>query len=268
MFCFPICCSGDISQNDRRAHMFFCSLRKKFEVQCFRLRRMSNICAPIIVYRLTKFEVMRKTSHTSTAEVSRSFRKTLRFITVVVEFTLLFRVRCLIRLDSSNEKSSFITLHLCTYHLWAEQPFWSRSVLSYGWKEKKLELSLDILSCAQKVHVRTFTSRVAVSSDALSHRERVLRAGRTSSPLCRRNRGTSLQICSKTKVFNIAVRWSCLAPMSLICVLHVHLLFFVGSRTWWHLKVTRGCSWSWASRVNTTLRSDSTRAKLRDVSVG
>ena len=42
----------------------------------------------------------------------------------------------MIRLDSLKEKSSFITLHLCAFHLWAYQPFRSRPVLSYVWKEK------------------------------------------------------------------------------------------------------------------------------------
>ncbi len=55
--------------------------------------------------------------------------------------------------------------------------------------------------------------------------ERVLRSGRTSSSVCRRNRDSFLWICSKKRVVIIPVRWSCLAPVSLICVLHVHLLF-------------------------------------------
>ena len=92
-------------------------------------------------------------------------------------------------------------------------------------ERRKLDLSVGILSCAQNVHFHTVPSRVAVSSEALSHRERILRAGRTSSSVCRRNRNSSLSICSKTKVVIIPVRWSCLAPMSLICVLQVHLLF-------------------------------------------
>ena len=78
-----------------------------------------------------------------------------------------------VRSDRYTKKSSFVTLHLCTFHLWAQQTFRSRSVFSNGLKGK-LVLSLGILSFAQTVHVHIVPSRVAVSSEAFPHRERIL----------------------------------------------------------------------------------------------
>ena len=114
---------------------FWCSLRNKFEVHCFVFIERRNICV-FFLFSEGKIEVLRKTSRTRTDEVQRRFPKTLSSITVIVQFRLLFRLRFLIRLDNWKEMSSLIALHLCTIHLWAQQSFRSRSVLSFGSMEK------------------------------------------------------------------------------------------------------------------------------------
>ena len=194
----------------------------KWEIRDTLLPSSSNVehMCVFICLATEKIEVMRRTSHTSTDEVRRSFHRTLHSISDTVEFILLVRLRFLIRLDRFEEKSSFITC---------------------GWKQK-LELKCphshfhfsgrQVLLCVDAIEILFFDY---VQEKSLQH----------CCPL----------VTSGSNVFDLYT--SCPS-------------FFFS----WALKLddiprrTRGSSWSWTSRVNTTVRLDSTRAKLSLVSIG
>ena len=188
---------------------------------------MSKHLCVFFLFSEGKIEVLRKTSRTRTDEVQRRFPKTLSSITVIVQLRLLFRLRFLIRLDNLKEMSSLIALHLCTFHLWAQQAFRSRSVLSFGSKEKIGTQSWHFNLCTEcpRSHC-PFSGRRLVRSAFAS----------------RTDTSTWTSRC-----FSVSTQ-SRFVPLC--------------SETWWHWKVTRGSSWSWASRVNTT------DAKLSKVSLG
>ena len=130
--------------------VFWCSLRKEFEMHCFRLHRMSKK-----LYALYLFSEW-KNSKPFVKHPIQILMKCNEVFTKPYVLSLLFGnsdyfsvCAFLKRSDRFKKKSSFVTLHLCTFHLWAQQTFRSRSVLCNGSKEKIWTESWHSILCTE-----------------------------------------------------------------------------------------------------------------------
>ena len=143
-------------------YVFLMFIKKKFEMQCFSLHRMSKTICVFICLATRKVEAFRKTSYTNTNEVQRSFHKTLCSITVIVQLRPLFRCAVWsgsIALMRSPRSSRRISVHFIS----GQNGRSGVAQFSLVVQRKNLELSLGTLSCAQNVHVHTVPSRVVVA---------------------------------------------------------------------------------------------------------
>ena len=199
MFRFPICCASNIPRNDQRHH---------FEMHCFRLHGMSNMCAE----RLNKIEVIRETCHTSPTKfltkrcVLSLWLYNSDYFSVSAFFVIRFdslKTEVLVIICAQNSRSEVVQFSLMFVRRKTDTHSW----LCILWTEcpSMFALSLIKSQCRSK--------RFHVENGYFELDEQVLFVP-TQSRFFPINmlKDESLQNC-------------CPTPISLICVLHVHLLF-------------------------------------------
>ena len=236
-------------------YVFLMFIKKKFEVHCFCLHRMSKTMCVFI------YLASRKSKSFAKHHIQTQMKFNEVFTKHYVLSLLLYNsdhFRCAVWSDSialmrSPRSSRCISVHfICGHNSRSEVAQFSLLV-----QRRKLELSLGMLSCAQNVHVHTVPSRVvvALSNGHFDLDEQVL--------LC----VDAIEILS----FEYVQRKESSTFLSvghvwLWCLWFVYFMsiFFFS----WALKLDDIQRWRAdphdlvASRVNTIVRSDSTRAKL------